>query len=144
MVTIKEVMQYRVHQLSEQIAKIKATATMTDKEGRTIAISPKHPLWPKYMEMKAQASRCLTGILILKHFGQIPTKAALRKEMRKGKEFTRHAPKGPKSVVNSFIIQSFNELAQANKDLELNPSRFAEAAAYAEARRLEVANVRGC
>lgn len=140
MVTLKEVIQYRIHVLSQQIANVKESAKSIEKD-RTISIDPKHGAWPLYIDLKQQASNWLTAITILKHFGKIPAKTDLRKAIRKNpKLFRNHLSKGDKSQQNALIFSAYQALLDTELDLKTNPSRFAEAEKYAETRKQEAAN----
>lgn len=141
MTTLKEAIQYRIHQTSGQIRALKDSA-MTPKKANAAGvvhldhINPKHPAWAQYSSLKQQVSMLLTMRIILKHFGdEVKGKESLRKAIRKG-FFQKHTPKDLVAR-NGLIIEAHRELAQLERDLALNPSRFEEAGKYADQRRQE-------
>jgi len=148
MSTLREVYQFRLHQMSEKLELMK-TDILNDypaKKDTHRHMNPKHPTWLAYQELKRQASLCLTAIKIMKHSykgaafysGKTPSKAAFRETLRdKRKTFTTHCPKGDLAKQNAFIFEAYYDLEQTEKDLKLNPSRFVEAEVYAKQRRLE-------
>lgn len=141
MSTLREIYQFRLHQISSQIYDLKSGGDM----------SPKHADWKKYQDLKRQASICLTAIKIMKHSykgasyysGKTPSKAAFRDSLRDNrKPFTTHCPKGDHAKQNAFIFEAYYDLEQTEKDLKLNPTRFAEAEAYAKQRALEASEAK--
>lgn len=166
MATMNEIYQYRIHQLSEQIRDLKAAARKMEKtephcgpvekngvteyamiDQKLVTISPAHPEWKKYRELKDQASLCLTALKILKNTPHgfvvgktAPKKEDLRKALRQNREkFTCHC-RGGKNEQNNLIFGAYSDLLKTEQDLRTNPTRFAEAEAYATKRREEVAN----
>lgn len=157
MTTLKEALQFRIHQLSENIHAVKMAAVKREKisprygkiwtqdtytwgwiDEKVVYLNPSHPDWDKYKDLKKQASIHLTCIRILKHFDGVPTKTALRKAMRAG-AFLEHASVA-KHVRNCLIVEAHYMLAQTKQDLSTNPTRFEEAGRYAAQRRQEASN----
>lgn len=152
MITIKEVLKYRIHQLSQQIFQLKESAKETGgcNEFPLPKFDPKHPDWSKYVDLKRQASLSLTALKIFKHFGKVPTKADFRKTLRENAKdikvedlFREHAP-ADRGQAHAFLFEAYQALVDVEHDLKTNPTRFAEAEAYAEQRRQEVANASAC
>ena len=91
MTSLKEAIQYRIHQTSGQIRALKDVARTPRKANAAGIvhldhISPKHPDWAQYSSLKQQASMQLTMLAILKHFGEVKGKESLRQAIRKGFE----------------------------------------------------------
>ena len=127
----RSVIQYAIHQLSQQITAIKESAHQTEP-----SIHPKHPDWAKYQELKRQASLYLTAMSIYKRFNGIPTKPELRKEIRAGK-FLQHTPKSDKSKRNAFIFEAYSKMQSGLPEIDR-----AEAQKYAAERAIEVAKAK--
>lgn len=151
---LKEIIQYRLHQMSEQIHLLKTTSPKP--------VNPKSPEWTEYKNLKHQVSHWLTALKILKHWGgKIPSKENFRKVLRqnavdwKGPSlFQQHLPncmRGKENHIidrakmNSLIFGSYYALLELEKEYKADPTKFADAEAYAQTREQEVAHAKsGC
>lgn len=144
MVTMKEVLQYRIHQLSEQINALKTANYKKDANGKPTMIgeriitdlSPKHPAWEQYKALKKETSKFLTALRIWKRFLRIPKKAELRDAIRAG-AFQNHAGKGTKAERNLFIFEAFSMLQGGCPEIDRKAAE-----EYAAKRAEEVAHAK--
>ncbi len=139
MTVSKEVIQYAIHKLSNQIFNLKQAPKETGgcNEFPMPKFGPKHPDWQKYQELKRQASLSLTALAIFKHFGgKIPTKADFRKAIRAG-HFLQHCPAGDKVKRNCFLFEAYGMLQSGFPE-----TNYSEAQKYAEHRANDAAKAK--
>ena len=146
----KEVLQYKIHQMSEQISQLKTAAFKSEKSkewpyGYKIVsyMNPSHPDWQKYRDLKSEASKFLTALVILKEHPNIPDdlgwinlKKDFRKEIRAGK-YRQHLPKGKDA--SGFLFEQYYFIQNLEREIKAKPAAFKDAEIYAQQRKEEAA-----